>query len=189
MDMRYCERWMNDRRVLRLNDLEHRGFVLAMTWSVSNRTDGVITAGDLPYLPQPVTRETLEALCRAGLASEELAGDEVVWVMTDYSTSQTSRAEFDSMTAAREQKKIAARNRRSTNRVGEGGPEFSDVPVTTQASASASASASAQGQEKDKSAGTKEVSGDSEPATSWPVAAIPGEVDPDTFDWLSREVA
>jgi hypothetical protein len=36
----FPERWLNDRRVLRLSDPAFRLFVTSLTWSVSTRTDG-----------------------------------------------------------------------------------------------------------------------------------------------------
>jgi hypothetical protein len=37
-DARFPERWLNDRRLLRLSDAAFRLFVISLTWSVSNRT-------------------------------------------------------------------------------------------------------------------------------------------------------
>lgn len=50
-DARFPERWLNDRRVMRLSPDAFRTFVIALTWSVANRTDGVITDDDMPFLP------------------------------------------------------------------------------------------------------------------------------------------
>jgi len=46
-DARFPERWLNDRRVLRLSDPAFRLFVIPLTWSVSNRTDGDLYDDDL----------------------------------------------------------------------------------------------------------------------------------------------
>jgi hypothetical protein len=50
-DARFPERWLNDRRLLRLSDAAFRLFVISLTWSVSNRTDGVLDTGDLTLIP------------------------------------------------------------------------------------------------------------------------------------------
>jgi hypothetical protein len=45
-DARFPERWLNNRRVLRLSDRAFRLFVISLTWSVSNRTDGELYDDD-----------------------------------------------------------------------------------------------------------------------------------------------
>lgn len=45
-DARFPERWLNDRRVLRLSDPAFRLFVISLTWSVSNRTYGELYDDD-----------------------------------------------------------------------------------------------------------------------------------------------
>ena len=53
-DARFPERWLNDRRVLRLPDDAFRLFVLSLAWSVANQADGRIydlTPGTLFDIP------------------------------------------------------------------------------------------------------------------------------------------
>jgi hypothetical protein len=50
-DARFPERWLNDRRVLRLPDDAFRLFVLSLAWSVANQTDGRIYDDDLALIP------------------------------------------------------------------------------------------------------------------------------------------
>ena len=68
-DARFPERWLNDRRVLRLPDDAFRLFVLSLAWSVANRTDGVLKDDDLPlipgYSPEPAAALT-SAACGSG---------------------------------------------------------------------------------------------------------------------------
>jgi Ulp1 family protease len=113
MDARYPERYLTDRRVSRLSDAEHRAYVLALVWSVSNRTDGAIAVEDLDALPRPVTRETLDALHRAGLVSEEVVNGDLVWLLTDYVETQTTRAELEALDSARRAKRLKAADKRA----------------------------------------------------------------------------
>jgi hypothetical protein len=50
-DARFPERWLNDRRVLRLPDDAFRLFVLSLAWSVANQTDGRIYDEDQALVP------------------------------------------------------------------------------------------------------------------------------------------
>lgn len=110
-DMRYPERWLNDRRIERLSDPGHRLFVVAMTWSVGNRTDGVITDEDLAWLG---TSKRLDTTCSgeltaAGLWIREPDGDS--WLMADFEETQTTRAQLEG--AAQGRSSDAERKRKS----------------------------------------------------------------------------
>ena len=50
-DARFPDRWLHDRRLLRLSDSEFRTFVTSLTWCVSNRTDGRLEHDDLAMVP------------------------------------------------------------------------------------------------------------------------------------------
>jgi hypothetical protein len=128
MDARYPERYLHDRRVSRLNDAEHRAYVLALVWSVANRTDGVISVGDLDTLPRGVTREALDGLTRAELVTEQIVAGDLVWLLTDYAETQTTRAELDSLDAARR----AKREKTARERAAAAEASMSAVPDTTQ---------------------------------------------------------
>jgi hypothetical protein len=65
-DARFPERWLNDRRLLRLSDAAFRLFVVSLTWSVSNRTDGELDASDLALMPG-IDPTAAGELARAGL--------------------------------------------------------------------------------------------------------------------------
>jgi hypothetical protein len=97
----YPERWLNDRRISRLSDLEHRAMVLALTWSVANRTDGELLAGDLECMPKQVTPDTMGALVLAGLASVGTVSGEAGWTLGVYLETQTSAAALQAAELAR----------------------------------------------------------------------------------------
>lgn len=163
MDARYPERYLHDRRLARLTDAEHRAYVLALVWSVANRTDGVIAVGDLDALPRAVNREALAGLERAELATEQLLDGDLVWLLTDYTETQSTRAELDSLDAARRAKRAnAARVRAEKAAHG-----LSAVAFTTE-------DRQERGQDrqgKDRPS-TKALSKDSQDS-SWPVVSIP----------------
>jgi hypothetical protein len=176
MDARYPDRYLHDRRVTRLSDADHRAYVLALVWSVANRTDGVITLDDLDAMPKPVTREALQALERAELAAEELAGSEMVWRLTDYATTQTSRAELEALDKARQAKRhdMAARRARKAAEAVGGSAALSVVPSTAQARTGQDSARPGQDSARHIPRATaKTQSKDRQPVKDWPVASIP----------------
>lgn len=120
-DARFPERYLSDRRVLRLTADEFRGWAFATIWSVSNRTDGVILSDELPLIPfmKDPTAQKLEA---CGLWNAVDDG----WTIADFSQSQTSRHELEVLdNARRRDREKKARQRAAKN----GEPvSFSDVP-------------------------------------------------------------
>jgi uncharacterized protein YdbL (DUF1318 family) len=164
MDARYPERYLTDRRVCRLSDAEHRAYVLALVWSVSNRTDGIIAVEDLETLPRGVTREMLEGLKRAGLVSEEQVAGDLVWLLTDYAETQTTRAELESLDAARRAKRQDMAERRARK----ASDALSAVEPTTQDRTGTGQDSDRQGQARTKSLPAKRES-----ESSWPVVSIP----------------
>jgi hypothetical protein len=166
MDARYPERYLHDRRISRLTDAEHRAYVLALVWSVANRTDGAISVDDLDALPKAVTRETLDGLKRAELVTEQLVGGDLVWLLTDYRETQTTRAELESLDAARRAKRLKLANKRGADAA----EILSAVPGTTEDRARA--------RDRDRARtepgqATKEPPTDSTNGKSWPVVDIP----------------
>lgn len=83
------ERWLSDRRILRLSDASFRTFATALLWSVSNRTDGLIDREDLSLVPHAST-DHAEELEAAGLLSPCDEG----WMLVDFEATQTSRDEL-----------------------------------------------------------------------------------------------
>jgi hypothetical protein len=110
-DARLPERWLNDRRVIRLTDGAFRTFVTSLVWSVANRTDGVIDPDDLD-LVHGASRDKVPELVAAGLY--EPAGS--VHLIVDFAATQTSRDELRILENVRRQdreKKARQRARKS----------------------------------------------------------------------------
>jgi hypothetical protein len=123
-DARFPERWLNDRRILRLPDDAFRLFVNALLWSVANKTDGVLYDDDLQLIPggRPVEigADLLPVpgperhLAKAGLW--ERVAD--YWQVCDFADTQSSRDELDALAARRraDRKRKAAERKRSASR-------------------------------------------------------------------------
>jgi hypothetical protein len=108
-DARLPERYLADRRILRLTDAERSSLFMATTWSVSNRTDGRIERADLPLIPtfQP---SAIAALVSVGIWVT--AGADA-WVIADYARDQTTRTEFEILENARRREREKKRRQRS----------------------------------------------------------------------------
>lgn len=85
-----------DRRIQRLNAEHYRAYSMALMYSVSNRTDGRLTADDLDAVPH-FKAESIDALIAADLWEAFEGG----WIISDYLTTQTSRAQLESAEHAR----------------------------------------------------------------------------------------
>ena len=113
-DARFPERWLNDRRLLRLSDAAFRLFVISLTWSVSNRTDGVLDAGDLALIPginPAAVGELVEAaLWMAGGGPSPTAAP---WLIIEYAGTQTSRHELELLTSMRRREREKKRRQRA----------------------------------------------------------------------------
>lgn len=95
-DARHPERWLMDRRIQRLTAEHYRAFSMALMFAVSNRTDGYVTADDLEAIPH-FKPESVEAL----VAAELWAPAEGGWIISDFLTTQTSRAQLEAAESAR----------------------------------------------------------------------------------------
>lgn len=95
-DARFPERWLMDRRVQRLTAEQYRAFSMSLMYSVSNRTDGHLTMDDLEAVPH-FNVESIQTLVSSELWAEADHG----WVISDYLTTQTSRAQLESAEHAR----------------------------------------------------------------------------------------
>lgn len=111
-DARHPERWLTDRRFLRLSDAAHRLYSTALLWSVANRTDGVLFDDDLPLLPCVDVSRT-EELGAAGLWHHD-AG---LWVIQDYAATQTSRDDLETLEAERRRQRAKMARRRARQAV------------------------------------------------------------------------
>lgn len=111
-DARFPERWLNDRRIMRLSPRDFRSYVLALTYAVANRTDGRLDLADLEACPG-FNLDSIAPLVSAGLWLELDAG---VWAIVGFVETQTTRAQLDALALAREkdkQRKAAERARRA----------------------------------------------------------------------------
>jgi hypothetical protein len=96
VDTRFPVEWLLDRRIQQLSDADHRAFVNAFMWSVANRTDGRVACADLALIPG--MSDSAAALVAAGLWA---VVDETGWLITDFESTQTSRAEHEMLERAR----------------------------------------------------------------------------------------
>lgn len=111
-DARLPERWLVDRRLLKLSDSAYRTFVTALLWSVANRTDGRFEADDIELMPRAKGADVVEILA-AGL----LDRDGTQLVLADFEATQTSRDELEVLENARRrdrQKKARQRAEKSS---------------------------------------------------------------------------
>lgn len=95
-DARLPERWLTDRRLQRLTPEHRDSYVWALVWSVSNRTDGLIEPEDLALIPN-FTPGAPAALINAGLWAALDEG----WLIVDFPSTQTTRAEHEILENAR----------------------------------------------------------------------------------------
>lgn len=106
-DARLPERWLNDRRMLRLSDAAFRLYATALMWSVSNRTDGVVAEDDLTLMLRVDPGRALE-LEKHDLWQRDGDG----WLISDFADTQTSKAQLDGLDLKRQQdRERAARYR------------------------------------------------------------------------------
>lgn len=109
-DARHPERWLSDRRLLRLSDAHFRSFAMALLWSVSNRTDGVIDPDDLPLIPN-FAKDSVKSFIGAGLW-EPRQGAGRGWQIADFETTQTTSAQLRHL----EDKRAKEREKKATQR-------------------------------------------------------------------------
>ncbi|MGR7023750.1 hypothetical protein [Geodermatophilus sp. URMC 62] len=110
-DARLPERWLLDRRLLRISGDAYRTFTQLLLFAVANRTDGVIDLTDLDLIPC-TRREDVPALERMELV--EVDGDRLTLV--DFALTQTSREQLEAAEAAREAERAADRERKRRKR-------------------------------------------------------------------------
>src|SRR5215213_8723885 len=113
-DARYPDRWLHDRRLLRLSSDDFRSFLVALVWSVSNRTDGRMDADDLKLIPG-FRDESISALTSADLWKYDGDG----WQIADFDTTQTSKSQLEGL----EHKRRMDRERQARKRARDRGQE------------------------------------------------------------------
>lgn len=120
MDARFPERWLLDRRFTKLTDRQFRTFVLTLTWSVSNRTDGVIEQDDFAVIPG-ANVDDAKALHAAGLW--EIVPGRPAYKMVDFANTQTSSHELEVLDNARRRDREKKARQRAKKA---GGPDDTD---------------------------------------------------------------
>lgn len=110
-DARFPERWLNDRRFIRLTDRAFRGYVNALAWSVANRTDGVILPDDLELI-----RGTDLTVADALVTSDLWGVVESGWVIREYEDTQTTRRELQVLDNLRRRDREKKRRQREKSR-------------------------------------------------------------------------
>jgi hypothetical protein len=113
-DARFPERWLNDRRLLRLSDAAFRLFAVSLTWSVSNRTDGELDASDLALMPG-IDPTAAGELVKAGLwmAGGSPSPTAAPWLIIEFASTQTSSSELQILTNARRREREKKRRQRA----------------------------------------------------------------------------
>jgi hypothetical protein len=111
-DARFPERWLNDRRVVRLSDAGFRLFVTSLVYSAANRTDGALDKADLELLNGADARY-VDELVDAGLMAATSAAS---WQSTVYAASQSSKSQLEGYEWKREQERRRQANKRARDR-------------------------------------------------------------------------
>jgi hypothetical protein len=126
VDARFPERWLNDKRIVRLSGDAFKLWGLGILYSVANRQEGFLHEGDLRYIHDVDASRAFE-LEKAGLWSRDGDG----WQMAEYEDTQTSLAELDAAANARR----AARDKKARQRARTKQADDSDLvsPGTPQA--------------------------------------------------------
>ncbi|WP_405372290.1 MULTISPECIES: hypothetical protein [unclassified Microbacterium] len=115
MDARIPERYLMDRRIVRLSASARASYFMATLWAVSNRTDGRIERDDIALIP------TFDAASVDALVDAELwnVGDGDTWIIADYLSTQTSRADFEVLENARRADREKKRRQRAAKSANE----------------------------------------------------------------------
>lgn len=96
-DARLPDRWLLG-PLLRVDVSAFRSFVCSLTWSVANRTDGVIRATDVRHIPGFDAADIPE-LMAWDLWHPHGLGE--AWLIAEFRATQTSRAEHESLARKR----------------------------------------------------------------------------------------
>lgn len=109
-DARFPERWLNDRRFSRLSGDQRWGFMAIMAWSVSNRTEGVVTFDDVADI-RWLNPDDMPVYVNVGLCAEVDEG----WLIVDFQSTQTTRKELERQDRNRVKDRIRQQNWRANN--------------------------------------------------------------------------
>lgn len=114
-DARFPERWLQDRRVHRLDDRDFRSFMYSLAWSVSNRTDGLVEEQDFALIPH-FSPNSVGPLVTAGLWETVTYHREIAWRIADFKKTQSSKDDLEvleNVRAAEREKKRRQRARKA----------------------------------------------------------------------------
>jgi hypothetical protein len=161
-DARFPERWLNDRRVLRLSAEGFRLFVISMAWSVSNRTDGVVDEDDITMMPK-VHHGQVDELVKAGLWRPSKDS----WVIVDFASTQTGAHELEVLENVRRREREKKVRQRASK--GDSPPGTSPGTVPRDSTGEERLGEARQGNEV----------GEVQQAEDWPEVAVPGHI----ADW------
>jgi hypothetical protein len=109
-DARFPERWLNDRRIMRLPNDAFRLFVVSLAWSVANRTDGRIYDDKLALMP--ASTSGVGQLAKCGLW-ERIAD---YWLITVFEETQTTSADLEHLDHQRRKARDKKRRQRANAR-------------------------------------------------------------------------
>jgi hypothetical protein len=102
------ERYLNDRRILKLTAEEFRAYVMTTIWCVSNRTDGYVLDEDLDVM------SWMGKVKPAVFVQRDLwARTDEGWRLLDFLSMQTSRAEFEKLEDIRKAEREKKRRQRA----------------------------------------------------------------------------
>lgn len=161
-DARLPERFLSDRRLLRLSDADFRTYVMSLLWSVSNRTDGRLEDDDLE-LVRGASAASCSALLTAGLWRREGGA----WLVTDYAATQTSAHELEVLENVRRANREAQARSRARKRASSGDRQ-PDVSMTRQPDSTGQARKARTGQE------VEAPESDANDDNGWPEVVRPG---------------
>lgn len=91
-DARFPDRWLNDRRIMSLSPTGFRSFIAALSWSVSNMTDGIICRSDILFMPKLFAETSIPELTKNNLLRVKSSTE---WELVDFAESQSSKAELE----------------------------------------------------------------------------------------------
>lgn len=109
-DARFPDRWLTERRIVRLSDAAFRLHVTALAWSASNRTDGYLEPEDVGLIHGVNALKAAE-LVSAGLWED--AGN--AWQILGFADTQSTRAQLEGLDEVRRkdrERKAAERARK-----------------------------------------------------------------------------
>lgn len=119
-DARFPDRWLTDRRILRLSPKGFRSFVTLLTWSVSNRTDGFVSDADLTIVSPMFDPADVAEMIMVGLLRRREAGV----VIIDFDATQTTSTQL----AGLDHKRLTDRNRQARKRSHDAGDHSICLP-------------------------------------------------------------